>query len=91
MDLAGFGDDGPDDECTQRHAVAKLGRQQRDAKAEPEHGDQQHLVALEAGDVADQTRYGDQSGHQGHDQENGQFAEGRSHGGHAPGAGHRDA
>ena len=51
-DLPRLGDDRPDDERAQAPRCSpRLRRQQRDAEAQAQHGDDQHLVALEAAHI----------------------------------------
>ncbi len=46
---------------------------QRDAEAKPQRGDQQHLVALEFGDVIEQPRHADEPDHQHHGEKDGEL------------------
>ena len=91
MNLPRLGNDRPDDKRAERNAVTELGRQQRNAKAKTQHGNQEHFIALEFAHITDQTRHRDQTDHQHHDQENTQLAEGHADRTHAQRAGHGDA
>ena len=73
MNLPRLGNDRPDDKRAERNAVTELGRQQRNAKAKTQHGNQEHFIALEFAHITDQTRHRDQTDHQHHDQENTQL------------------
>ena len=63
-DLAGFRDDGANEKRAERHAVAQLHGEQRDAKAQPHDGDQQHLVALELRHVVEQAGHDNEPAHE---------------------------
>ncbi len=63
-DLAGFGDDRADEEGAEGYAVAELHREERNAKAEPDHGHKKHFVTLEFRDVVEQPRDGDEAADQ---------------------------
>ena len=86
-----LGDHRANDERPQRDTVAQFRRQQGHAETQAQHGDDQHLVALEPGHVAEQTRHGEQAGDQRHRQEDAQLAQGHPHVAHAQLARHGDA
>ena len=90
-DLARLGDHSADDKRAQGDAVAQSHRQQRETKAESEHGDEQHLVAFEPGDVPEKPRHGQQTGYERGNKKKGEFTD---RGGDLMGverAGHGDA
>ena len=66
-------------ECAEGNAVFELRREKRDAEAQSEDRDEQHLIALELCHVTDQPRDADQTNDEQHGEKDSQFAESQSH------------
>ncbi len=77
--LTRLGHDRADQEGTQHHAVFQLDHQQAEAETQAQHGDQQHLVALESGDIGQQSRHHKDADHQRHNHEQRQLAHSGKH------------
>ena len=63
-DLPRFGDDGADEKRSERDTVFEFHGEQRNAKAKPEDGDEQHFIALESRDIIEESRHDNQAGHE---------------------------